>query len=370
MLAGDWQKMKAERVRDRGEIARLGHAWQRLAASSLEPSGLNAPELILPLLSRHRTGELLTVGQAGELFLALPVSKRKVPLPHHTNLVTPLTLMGLPHIDTDFGSEAVAGMLGALDAPLLLRSIPVEGSFFSTASREAPHFAVVESWSRAALDVTGAYDTWFEKNFERKRRKEYRRLRARLGEEGRLESLSLAADDDAGKWAAELLALEAAGWKGARKTALAADPDMAFALSEAARGLQASGKLRFWKLQLDGRPIAMMYAIAEGTKAWLCKIAHDESYARFSPGVLLLLAATEALFADPQVRFADSCAVPNHPMIDNIWRDRIRTADILLAPGHVSALRFKSTLAALVAERKARAATKSLLHRFAKRSVS
>ncbi|NJM31003.1 MAG: GNAT family N-acetyltransferase [Rhizobiales bacterium] len=309
----------------------------------------------------------MTVRQAGELLLALPVATRSLPLPHRTNLVTPLTLMGLPHADSELASTAIVEMLGALDRPLLLRSVPKDGPFFKTISREAPRFSVIESWNRAALDVSGSFETWFEENFERKRRKEYRRLRARLGEEGKLENLSLAKNDDAGKWAAELLALEAAGWKSTKKTALAADPGMAFALADACRGLHAAGKLRFWKLELDGRAIAMMYAIAEGANAWLCKIAYDEAYSRFSPGVLLLLDATEALFNDPSIKFADSCAIPNHPMIDNIWRDRIDVADILLAPRQVSAVRFKTTFLALTSERKARAATKSILQRFSKR---
>ena len=36
----------------------------------------------------------------------------------------------------------------------------------------------------------GDHAAWFETNFERKRRKEYRRWRSRLGEMGKLESLS------------------------------------------------------------------------------------------------------------------------------------------------------------------------------------
>jgi CelD/BcsL family acetyltransferase involved in cellulose biosynthesis len=367
MLAGDWQKMTAALIRDRGEIARLGPAWQHLAAGSLEPSGLNAPEMILPILCRYPGGELMTVAQAGELLLALPTSSHAFPLPYRSGLLSPLTPMDLPHVDSELASAAIAEMLAALDQPLQLNWLPVDGPFFKTCSREAPRFAVIESWSRAALDVSGDFETWFETNFERKRRKEYRRLRARLGEEGTLESVSLANDGDAAAWVTEHLALEAAGWKGAERTAIAAYPDMAFAFADGARSLHAAGKLRFWKIQLDGRPIAMMYAIVEGANAWLCKIAYDEAYARFSPGVLLLLDATESLFTEPQIKFADSCAIPNHPMIDNIWRDRIEVADILLAPKNVSAIRFKTTFVTLSAERKAKAAAKSLVHRFSKR---
>jgi len=50
--------------------------------------------------------------------------------------------------------------------------------------------------------------------------------------------------------------------------------------------------------------------------------------------VLLILEATRTLLARPDIARADSCAAPGHPMIDNIWRDRVPLADMLIsAPG-------------------------------------
>jgi hypothetical protein len=58
--------------------------------------------------------------------------------------------------------------------------------------------------------------------------------------------------------------------------------------------------------------------------------------------VLLLMDVTAQLFADGQVKLADSCATPGHPMIERIWRDRLDFADVLVASAQVSALAFKS----------------------------
>jgi hypothetical protein len=44
---------------------------------------------------------------------------------------------------------------------------------------------------------------------------------------------------------------------------------------------------------------------------------------------------TGALLADETVAFTDSCAAPDHPMIDHLWRERFAMADVMigLRPG-------------------------------------
>jgi hypothetical protein len=161
---------------------------------------------------------------------------------------------------------------------------------------------------------------------------------------GRFEFSSLAAGRDCLPWAVELLALEAAGWKGKRGTALAMNLSVESAFVEACKMLSAAGKLRFWKLALNGKPVAIMHAIVEGDQAWLGKIAYDENYAKYSPGVLLVLHATEKLFAQNGLVLVDSCAIPGHPMMENVWRDRIEVADVMIAPKSISTRRFSLTV--------------------------
>jgi hypothetical protein len=44
-----------------------------------------------------------------------------------------------------------------------------------------------------------------------------------------------------------------------------------------------------------------------------------------------MMELTDALLADDAVAFADSCATPDHPMIDHLWRERIAVADMMIA---------------------------------------
>jgi len=45
---------------------------------------------------------------------------------------------------------------------------------------------------------------------------------------------------------------------------------------------------------------------------------------------LLTLDLTRHLCTDPAIRFADSTAAPDHPMINPIWRGRLAIGDVLI----------------------------------------
>jgi CelD/BcsL family acetyltransferase involved in cellulose biosynthesis len=332
--------ISAANLRESADLKAVLPAWKRLADHSLAPSGLNAPELIMPLIRCMPGAALATVKQGNDLLFALPVTRwRRLPK-LLANWITPLTIIGEPHLDREFPQVALTCFINNLKSPIVLHSIEVNGPFWNVLAKQDAQVAVLHSWQRAALHLTGTYDEWTESNFGAKRRKEYRRLNSRLSEMGKFGALSLEPGRDCRNWVAELLALEAAGWKGKRGTAMAAKPALRAALFEACHFLAVAGKLRFWKLTIDGKPIASMYAIVEGDRAWLGKIAYDETYAKFSPGVLLILFATEKLFAEGGITLADSCAIPGHPMIENIWRDRLKVADVMVAPHSVGMKRF------------------------------
>jgi len=367
MLVANWQLLDVARCR---RPDTLRGSWSRLAARSLVPAGLNAPEFLIPLLKHLQGAELATVQGGGELLLTLPVKRRRLPFSLLTNWVTPLSASGLPPVDPHLGAEALAALLRHERTPVMLTGVPADGPFRDTLVAASSHLAVLDRWERAALRPSGTFESWFEGNFERKRRKEYRRLRARLSEQGRLESLNLKPGDDVGPWVQGLLSLEAAGWKGKRGTSLKSAASVAAAFAEAAQDLHRAGKLRFWGLTLDGRPIATMFAMVEGSSAWLGKIAYDEAFARFSPGVLLILDTTEALLAEEGLKLVDSCAIPNHPMIDNIWRDRVAMADVMVASANVAQWRFELTVRAERLRRAARSTARDLFYTLTRRHRS
>ena len=337
----------------------IGCEWQALARRSLSPSGHNAPELLLPAFKRQPKAILATVRDSEGLQLAMPLIPSRLPFRFHASLSTPVSFFGLPHLGRYQAIPAMMALLRQLNQPLLLRSVPIDSIVWDVAKASAPHFAILDTWERAALRPEGSYAEWFDASFERKRRKEYRRLQARLSESGKLAAVSLGADGDAVAWTDEFLELESRGWKGKRGTALNADPLTAETLRECLAGLSGAGKLRFWKLALDGRPIAMLFAIVEGREAWLGKIAHDEDLARFSPGVQLILHATEQIFAEG-ITVADSCADADHPMINHLWRTRLRVADVMIAAPTVDWTAFNMTLEAERLRRRIRASAKSI----------
>jgi Acetyltransferase (GNAT) domain len=120
-------------------------------------------------------------------------------------------------------------------------------------------------------------------------------------------------------------------------------------MSAAVSALAAEGKAGITQLALDRRAIAAMITLRSGATAWTWKIAYDERYARFSPGVQILLDVTQALLDDPSIMRADSCATADHPMIDHVWRERLVLADRLLSVergpslGFSLACRFENT---------------------------
>ena len=367
MLVANWQLLDVARCR-RPEAVREN--WSQLAARALVPAGVNSSEFLSPLLKHLQGAELATVHGGGELLLALPVKRRLIPFPLLTNWVTPLSASGLPHLDPHLGAEALAALLRHERTPVMLTGIPADGPFWNTLLAASPRLAVLDRWERAALRPSGTFESWFENNFAGKRRKEYRRLRARLSEQGRLESVKLEPGEDVEPWVKGLLGLEAAGWKGKRGTSLKSAAPVAAAFAEAAQDLHRSGKLRFWSLMFDGRAVATMFAIAEGRGAWLGKIAYDEAFARFSPGVLLILDATEALFYEGGLDLVDSCAIPNHPMIDNIWRDRVAIADVMVTSADMPRWRFELTVGAERLYRAARATARDVFHMITRRHRS
>jgi CelD/BcsL family acetyltransferase involved in cellulose biosynthesis len=281
--------------------------------------------------------------------MALPLRRKRT---HFASWVTPLTASGLPHVS---GELAVQAFLQAQTEPVQLQAIPSDGPFLAALKKHSTYFAVLESWQRAGLKPVGTFEDWLQSNFDQKRRKEFKRLRNRLSEQGALVTEVLKAGADPKPFVDDFLRLEAGGWKGKKGTAINANPNLAKALHEAATGLHQAGKLRFWNLKLAGKSVATLFAIVESNQAWLGKIAYDEAYAKYSPGALIILDCTESFFNEPHVRQVDSSAIPNHPLIDRIWRDRLSMVTVFVASSNVSALRFKVILATVKLKMKSRA---------------
>ncbi len=261
------------------------------------------------------------------------------PMPVLLDWQNPLFLSGAPMVVArDGAASAFTSMLKAAGEQgaraVILKEVTLSEEMIAALQSSGATWCTTDTAERAALVCGQSYDEWFSGNFSRKRRKEYRRLHNRLSETGRLVTHRFEQSEDPQPWISEFLDLESSGWKGERGTAMACDQKQRSAVSEALLALAHSGDLLFWKLSLDDRPIAMLFAIKCGDSAGLGKIAFDEGLSAYSPGVLLILEATRDLLSTPGIKLVDSHAIPDHPMINNIWRDRVPIADLMLAtPG-------------------------------------
>ena len=98
---------------------------------------------------------------------------------------------------------------------------------------------------------------------------------------------------------------------------------------------QRSGRLLLMALRLDGKAIALKHNLLAGDGSFAFKITFDESFARYSPGVLLELENIERLHRLPGLRWMDSCAAPNRFMINHLWPARRQMQTIFFATGGV-----------------------------------
>jgi CelD/BcsL family acetyltransferase involved in cellulose biosynthesis len=83
-------------------------------------------------------------------------------------------------------------------------------------------------------------------------------------------------------------AVEAAGWKGARGSALACSSRLGAFFRRYARLAAEEGILRLAFMWIGERAVATQIALEHGRRFWLLKIGYDESAARCSPGTLLM----------------------------------------------------------------------------------
>jgi CelD/BcsL family acetyltransferase involved in cellulose biosynthesis len=341
-------KMTVQLIEDAAALTDHVAAWEDLAADAIEPNVFHEPWMLRPALRAFGAGQRLQFvliyrnparpKDAAQLCGFFPLERRKrykgLPVSvlaawrHlHCFLCTPLLRAGhaLEALET-FLRWARTDRRGAavIDFGTITADGPFQEVLVDYLYKHRTLNFVSESWTRALLKIRPSAEEFLTTALSTGYRKEMRRLRRRLGELGRLESRLL---DEAGAvdwWLDAFLALEAAGWKGqcGEGTAIGLHADQRTYFREVVHEAFRRDRLQMAGLFLENRPIAMTLNVLSGRGGFHCKIAYDESLARFSPGVQLELDLVEHAHRRPGLRWLDSCAVPDHPMINRLWPDR------------------------------------------------
>lgn len=313
--------------------------WDDLARDCADANCFYAPELLIPA-GRHLAGNdaislIAARDDAGRLIGLIPIAMAgrhgRLPVANAVNWVHRHCFYGAPLLRRGHEQAAWSAILRQLDqmkGPAFLHLSGLDAAGRAAAALEATCVAEgrtlseIQRHARALLRSDMSADAYWEANVRAKKRKELRRLHKRLAELGELKPRLLEDAGEIGQWTADFLALERAGWKGANGTALDCAADESAFLREALACAMAAGTLSFLRLDLDGRAIAMLINFAAMDGGFSFKIAFDESLARFSPGVLIEIENLRLVQHSETMAWMDSCAAPDHPMIDSLWAER------------------------------------------------
>lgn len=260
-------------------------------------------------------------------------------LPHwelwrHANqfVGTPLVRAGC---EADFWSALLAHLDRASPSGSALRVFdlplddPVNGGLLAVCGQQRRDFRADRHFERPML-VPGTASVEGIKPKDRRRLASLRRKLER--EVGPVTFAGLPQGMGVSEAVARFLELEHSGWKGRQGCSLASAADTAgfFAavMTEAAR----EGALDVLSLSAGERIIAMSTHFVGPVRGFGFKMAFDEAFARYAPGLLLLDELTER-FRMLDVPEIDSCSAPGQQPVSRMWQGRRELVDGRVALG-------------------------------------
>ncbi|WP_181832701.1 GNAT family N-acetyltransferase [Bosea caraganae] len=346
---------------DAARFGALAEAWTSLAARACVPNAFMDPAVALAVaeawpypvrvLLAWRDAE---PGPAPLLVGAwLFVERRTRQSWPYRALVCPpcsVAYLGTPVVDPDHARAVFAAIFATIrEAPDLPKIVQVGDVSDDPLLMDALRSALLDgagAWTpigrrrRAKLETRLDAKTYWANSMSAKHRHGFERMRRQLAQQGKLEFVAVGQPAAVAVGIEEFLAMEASGWKGARRSALASDPATALFTRRMLQGLAERGRVSVQSLRLDDVPIAILVVLYSGPGAFTWRVAYDERYRRYSPGILGLENTTAHLLSDPAVASADSC---NHMDVGyqaERWGERHEVIDFLIDLGSARPLRL------------------------------
>jgi len=202
--------------------------------------------------------------------------------------------------------EARAGMMEALASYLVhkrprvdlleLQDLPADSPavalLLSAAPRLKQKIGLRPALETPIIPIEGRWLDYYD-SISGHLRRNLRRRRRQLEEQGKIEVVCITGEESAGGRARLVDALhegfriEAMAWKGLAGTAIGENKEWADFYQEWALMAAERGWLRLYFLKLNDQPIAFYFALVYERKLYYLKLGYDPAYARYSPGILL-----------------------------------------------------------------------------------
>ncbi|AZO36566.1 MULTISPECIES: GNAT family N-acetyltransferase [unclassified Mesorhizobium] len=314
-----------------------------LSARTVEPNVFFNPRFLAPAMPRLEDREVrLAVIRDGDeyrdrLRLLVPFSVERPAMPLGVPVMrtwsSPFGPLGTPLVDRDDPIGVIEDFFSMLSRPhLKLPKVfvlpdmrldgPVASLLTSFADSRGLTLVTTGRVERPVLESDADGEDYLKASLRSHHYREFRRLKRRLADLGKLEHIVARGPDEIRHAIESFLTLEAAGWKGRERTAMAIDRYRAAFAREAVHRLAEQDMCRIHLLTLDGRAIGCLVVFVEAGVAYTWKTAYDETLSDYSPGTLLMIEVTKQHLDDPNIVMTDSCAVPDHPVMSRLWSER------------------------------------------------
>jgi CelD/BcsL family acetyltransferase involved in cellulose biosynthesis len=271
----------------------LADEWHELAARVEAPPWVR-PEWIRAWWTSFGRGqpEVIAVRSHDTLEALAPLVRHRGVLRSPTNWHTPEFV---PLAETDEARGALAGALWHAGARRVELAFLAESAWVDAArrtARDAGHVLLERVLVRSPfVPIEGAWEDYVA-TLDRRLVSELKRRRRRLSELGEVSTELV----DGSEHLADAFRIEASGWKGARGTAIASQPETRHFYTAVAEWAAREGLLRLAFLRLGDRRIAFRFNLEQAGRLYALKSGYDEEFAKFSPGSLLVFDLLEYAF--------------------------------------------------------------------------
>jgi CelD/BcsL family acetyltransferase involved in cellulose biosynthesis len=322
-------------------------SWRRLAAAALEPNPFFEPEY---LLAQARALEglddlTLAVVTDGDAWDAcMPV--RRSSSWHRIPIASTSTYRGRPALPSLLGTPLIATASAPAAATALVQSLVASDGANFTALEwlvdDGPAYQVLndaiaegglrpmefERFERAFLTRRPERD-YFERSMKGKHRgvmrRRWRKLEQHLG--GAPHVVDVTGEEAAVE---QLIEIEGASHLAARGMVLKSDPAYERFFREMCAAFAAVGRLQLFALRYGDQTLAIRCNLLAGPGIFYLKVAYDEAFAEFSPGIRLEVESFDLFHERPESHWIDACSDSNNETMNRLLPERRALVTLVL----------------------------------------